>query len=307
MESGIEKSTAWTRLADLKPDQRIAFEALSARFAPLYRLIRGDGEERYLADFYSSAFAQLEPELLPMPSFSFLHSTSISKFIIPSPVKEEARGYLANLSCGLSQARFDALIQEDPVGEPPGMILDPLTSHNQVRIMNDLLHFGHAARCEVDQFDTVVEWGGGYGCLAKLFRRLRAKPATYIIVDFSLMSCVQWLYLATIFGEGSVHLLTGRDDRIEPGKINLVPLALIEKLPPLRAELFISMFALTESSELAQRHVVSREWFGAQRLFFSSFARSRRFSCETVIEGLKASGARFEKMGGDHDTFFAFR
>ena len=114
---------------------------------------------------------------------------------------------------------------------------------------------------------TVIEWGGGYGNMAKLFRRFNNKH-TYTIIDTPLFSCLQWLYLSTIFGEDSVKILRNSEESIYKGKINLLPVCFSESID-LYADLFIATWSLSESSKYAQDYVKSEKFFNAEHLLIA--------------------------------------
>lgn len=98
-----------------------------------------------------------------------------------------------------------------------------LTSHNTVHHLYHLAYYQEKTGIDFRKINTVVEWGGGYGNLAKIFKRLVKKDNTYVIFDVPLLSCIEWLYLATIFGKGKVNVLTTSKGKIQKGKFNLIP------------------------------------------------------------------------------------
>ncbi len=118
---------------------------------------------------------------------------------------------------------------------------------------------------DISTIGTVVEWGGGYGNLAKLFRRLHGGAPTYVVLDIPIFSAVQWLYLSAVLGEQSVSLHTRPGQEVRPGAVNLVPIGLAHDLH-VPADLFVSTWALNESTPHAQAHVRSRRWYGAHSL-----------------------------------------
>lgn len=68
---------------------------------------------------------------------------------------------------------------------------------------------------------TIVEWGGGYGSLARLIRRLSPGDATYALVDAPILCAIAWRYLSDVLGEDAV---AGVDEGgLRPGRVNLVP------------------------------------------------------------------------------------
>ncbi len=89
------------------------------------------------------------------------------------------------------------------------------------------------------------------------------------MIDTPTFSAVQWLYLASVLGEEKVVVHSSESTPIAEGRINILPVGLVDKLSGFPADLFISTWALNESTEEAQRHVVDRRWFGAGRLLLA--------------------------------------
>ena len=141
------------------------------------------------------------------------------------------------------------------------------TSHTSIHHLYHLIRFADKTGCDFEKIDKVVEWGGGYGNMAKIFRRLKPN-STYCIIDTPIFSTLQWLYLSTVLGVENVNLLRQPGDAVQSGKVNVVPLCFVDQLQ-LRADLFLSTWALSESSSVAQDYVISRRWFEADHLLLA--------------------------------------
>ncbi len=137
---------------------------------------------------------------------------------------------------------------EDYVGNPLLLNVTYLTSHNSIHHLYHIIRFLRKTKLKLKGIKTIIEWGGGYGNLAKIFGRLAEENKTYIIIDLPLMCCIQWIYLTTILGENKVNLIQNSDEKIAVGKINLLPVCFIDKYE-LKGDLFVSTWALTESSK----------------------------------------------------------
>lgn len=115
-----------------------------------------------------------------------------------------------------------------------------------------------------DEMDglRVLEWGGGWGNFARLYRTVVPR-STYVIVDLPFMSLVQWRYLSDVLGPDAVTLMH-KPGPIQPGVVTLVPVTFAADLPDVDA--FVSMWALSECSQHAHELVAARRWYGAQHL-----------------------------------------
>jgi hypothetical protein len=200
-----------------------------------------------------------------------------------------------------------AALHEDYAGDPALAFPRHRASANSVHQLYHLARYEEATGMRARDFPTVVEWGGGYGSLARIFRRLPGGPQTYSIVDLPLLSCLQWLYLSTVLGPDEVRLLERSGDAIEDRKINLVPLGLAGPELP-RGELFVSTWALSESSRNAQDAVVGWDWFAATRLLLAHSQPSAELpDAGRVGELARAAGGVSERMDHPRDSFYVFR
>ena len=185
------------------------------------------------------------------------------------------------------------LLREDPVGDPPHCFKSAAgvrTSSNTVHQLHHLLRFQSETRRTIAGARTVVEWGAGYGSLAKLLLRLHGGTPTCVLIDTPVFSAVQWLYLSTVLGERRVVLHLRPGGPIAGGRVNIVPAAFAGELD-LWADLFISTWALNESPPEAQRLVLERDFFGADALLLGMHGG------DPLAAKLVARGARRVPVG----------
>lgn len=254
-------------LALIKRDQKSTFEVLKGKCSQYYNDLRTQDISDFITPLWEDYNKEIEKVILPYPLFSFLRNRSIMKSMFVAAGGKWINEELAFLEKSLPTKRLRTILQEDYVGKPILMNSTYLTSHSSIHIFYHLLKFQDKARINLSQLGTVVEWGGGYGNMAKLFRRVNTK-ATYIIIDTPLFSCIQWLYLATVFGDSAVNILHSIESRIEREKINLLPVCFL-KCHDLNADVFIATWSLSESSKSAQDYVSSLNFFDAKHLLLA--------------------------------------
>ena len=73
----------------------------------------------------------------------------------------------------------------------------------------------------ISTLQTTVEFGGGYGSMASLMRKINPN-GTHIIVDLPEMNLVQTFFLNNAFESNSVNLVSEANPEIATGKINRV-------------------------------------------------------------------------------------
>ena len=168
------------------------------------------------------------------------------------------------------------LLREDYIGLPKITNAHYLTSANRAHHAYHLASYQNATKKSLFDSRCVVEWGGGYGDMARIVRRLNGQT-TYIIIDLPELCALQYIYLSSVESEESVNLVVPGSE-ILSGRINIVSVVsvLLEKIQ-ISGEAFISTWALTESSEESQLWVFNRNFFNADRILmaYSTDANNR--------------------------------
>jgi putative sugar O-methyltransferase len=115
---------------------------------------------------------------------------------------------------------------------------------------------------------TIVEFGGGYGCLARITKQVLS-DATIIIIDLPELIALQSLFLRNTMNDTPVFVHKEIPSSFAKGAIHLVPVYLLKNLS-LETDLFISAFALSESSEIIQSLIGdTKKFFNARYLYLT--------------------------------------
>ena len=203
---------------------------------------------------------------------------------------------------------FEKVLKESVIGKPPRLPA-PLnfTSHNKIHHLYHIYFYLERSKVKPNKIHTVVEWGGGYGNFAVLWWRLNPE-STYIIIDTALFCTVQWLYLSSVLGENQVNLLASKKSSIVPGKINIVPLALLDKLK-ISGDLFVSTWGLSESTAQAQDYVVKKvNWFNCPHLLIGYQNKTKELVYASRLGELaKKDGAKIIDIKFLPNNHYAFR
>lgn len=137
---------------------------------------------------------------------------------------------------------------------------------NSVHHLHHLMRFEQLTGRRVSSIDSVVEFGGGYGNMARIVQNLGG-CTTYSIVDLLLFSCIQYVFLSTVAGSDRVAL--DDDHTRQDAKILLHPLFSTDTSTKLHGNLFLSTWALSESTRAAYDWVTASDWFGANNLLLA--------------------------------------
>ncbi len=248
---------------------RDRFTGLADRFAERFAAVRDCVDPRYVRADWALRNAKLVRDLLPVPGPDFLRHPEIRyQMFVDERVIPHELPYVR------SRLGDDELLAEDTVGAPPTVVLPGSglrTSSNTIHQLHHLLRYQEATGRRVREAGTIVEWGGGFGSLMRLLYRMHGGQPTCVIIDTPIFSALQWLYLSAVLGEGNVVL--HRSGPVTPvaSCVNVVPVGLVDEVD-VDADLFISNWALNESTAAAQRCVVERGWFGADSLLLAMHA-----------------------------------
>lgn len=293
-------------LARKKAEQKDIYDNLKENFAQQYEAVKKYENANTTILAWRDENKKLENVLLPYPPFSFLHNSVIMKEMVVTAGGKRLEHQIDFLESIFSYTKLKKLLEEDYLGKPLILNRKYLTSHNSVHQLFHISKYLETTNCNLNIIKTVIEWGGGYGCLAKIFRRLVPQPMTYILVDTPLFCCLQWLYLSVIFGEKNVNLLLEPRSKIITNKINIVPVELVERLN-LKANIFISTWGLSESSKQCQDGVIGKNWFGANNLLLAYRKTGKTFPYNGRLENfVKKRGAFIEKVPYCPGSNYAF-
>jgi hypothetical protein len=86
------------------------------------------------------------------------------------------------------------LLKEDEVGDPIRYFLYPKSSGNRIRHVYHLKKFCDFSNININMISNVLEIGGGYGCMARIFSKIKNK-IKYVIFDTFEVNLLQYYFL----------------------------------------------------------------------------------------------------------------
>jgi hypothetical protein len=109
---------------------------------------------------------------------------------------------------------------------------------------------------------TIIEFGGGFGTLADIFKQI-LPDVTYVIIDLPELIAIQYLYLASSFDPKKIVVaLPGEPFLLQEGALHLIPSYMLNDIE-ITADIFISNFALSETPLSMQHIIVEKRFFDA--------------------------------------------
>ncbi len=180
-------------------------------------------------------------------------------------------GRIACVRRAFGDSETSKLLAEDPVGAPRICDASLCTSSNRLYHAFHLAMYQQTTGKGFAGDGMIVEWGGGYGDMARLLWRFNAGSnlTTIVLIDLPAVGALQWVYLTAILGRDAVRIIAGPDQKIHKGCVNIMNSAVAFEHPELLPQCFISTWALTESPHPLQSEVVLRDFFGARNVLLA--------------------------------------
>lgn len=120
----------------------------------------------------------------------------------------------------LTWPRWRHAIREDSFGTPARLPWMLETSGNMIHQAYHLFQWEQTTGKTVDGLNRIVEFGGGYGAMARIIRRLGFK-GEYIIYDLPELAALQSYYLSNVGVPSTIHVTNGNDFH-EPPEADLL-------------------------------------------------------------------------------------
>lgn len=158
---------------------------------------------------------------------------------------------------------------------------------NSTHHLHHLMRFEQRTGKKVASIGSVVEFGGGYGNMGRIVHNI-SLCKTYSIVDLLLFSCIQYVFLSTIAGNDKVSFSVGNTNK--NANFLLHPLFSTDTPTNLQGELFLSTWALSESTRAAYDWVTAHNWFGAANLLLAYNEHWKPWQENELEESLTSNG-----------------
>jgi hypothetical protein len=194
----------------------------------------------------------------------FLHNKLISgTMVLGATVNQKNK--LKVIQKNYKPELIKKMLKESAIGCPKISNFNYLTSENSIHQSFHLSSYKQYTTKDIADSQTIVEWGGGYGCLARIVKNINP-TCTYIIMDLPELNALQYVYLSSIFGTESISYNCNQYE-IQTGKINLISSDFIMFLnKSIKVDSFISNWALTESGLDYQSYVKENNFFEADNI-----------------------------------------
>jgi len=172
----------------------------------------------------------LREEILTKKTQDFLNFGVINYTMFHDAKKKEY-DYLVN---NKNKKVWKKILKEIPIGNAPPYKHDFFSSGNLIHTAYNLAQYMDGTGANVNDFDKIIEFGGGYGCMCRIIKQLGFK-GQYIIIDLPEFSHLQEYYLKS---SNQIHNVILLDDY---NKLDNISYSTDEKV------LFIGTWSLSET------------------------------------------------------------
>lgn len=130
------------------------------------------------------------------------------------------------------------------------------------------MYFQEKANKKISGMTHIVEFGGGYGGMTVLLRKL-APHATIVVIDVPVMIVLQEYYVSQTLGHDVVNVVETNNHEIREGLVNFVPISLYSQLSrEFVPDLFVATWSLSEANHRTVSLVESVKFFGAKHILY---------------------------------------
>jgi len=245
----------------------------------------------YIMPKWQSNMEKMEKYFVNKFSFNFLNNKVIKRtmFVNTSGLWKNTELDLIKSFFGIEKTKN--LLKENNIGRPLLNDRQFVTSGNSIHHLYHFAKFFKETGVQPEKIHNVVEVGGGYGNMARLFKKLN-RSVTYTILDLPVFSYIQLVYLRTLFGNDGVNLVDKDNKEIKQGKINILPLdkeLLAELGKSIQCDIFLSTWALSESNKKMQETIRNMTYFKSQYILLAYQKNNSDFSYAEDIKNIAAN------------------
>jgi len=229
------------------------------KFWELYNFLPDDKAE-FMTPFWNDTLDKIKKDFTPEPPLNFLKNGVINHTMFMNMCDRVIKEY-NYLKVNLDKSLLEKLLTETMIGDPNTCEFDGIiTSGNTVHLLHHIIKYINDINKPIPK--NILEWGGGYGNMCRLFHSL-VEGLTYTIIDVKFFTCVQQMYLTQLFGKEKVNV-----GSVKQGKINLMPIGLIDELN-IDTDMFVATWSISESTDAAQQYLIGKEVYRANQFLMA--------------------------------------
>lgn len=242
------------------------------------------GYEKFISDAWLENYSYIENKC--MANYARLLQDGIIKnTMFLSTGGKWQNSQIKYLESQIDRNKLEVLLKENCMGYPTITSRKYNSSHNLIHHLYHLVKFQSETDFDINNVNTVIEFGGGYGSMCRLIKRLNF-ATTYVIIDLPIFSFIQLYYLKNVFGSDEVNIILADNDIIIPNKINLIPIDehLLDNIRTIESDLFIATWSLSEANKYTQGRIYQDNFYNSKYILIAHQKESTKFEYAESIK-----------------------
>ena len=224
-------------------------------------------EKQYNHTFWMGIKNQMKGLILGKPQKNLLQHSAISGQMVRTGIRETQQYEICFLKKCLTE-KTNVLLNQFSETSFSRLAKE---CHEFNCSTNTLGHLFYAAK-SLEQFEnqnisTIVELGSGYGNLARVFKFM-LPDSTLFLIDIPEFLAIQYLFLNMTLPNTEIIMHSSIPKSFMNKAIHLIPSCLINDLS-IKTDLFISTFALSETTDTLQNLVINKRFFDCNVCYIS--------------------------------------
>jgi len=239
-------------------DMQSKYNNLKNKFSTLRDL------DKYSTDYWKTTAKNFDNLIQGVPDINFLNNYNVGEAMVRTDycrIQKFEECYLENCLSDKTKSIIKNFKDNDK---------DLLQKKSTLNCSSSTLgHLFYASKVSENlniSPKTIVEFGGGYGNLSHVFKQIY--PEVTIII-FDLLESIALQYLFLKYTNPNIDIIVHGSpiqDDLQKNAIHLVPIYLLNECS-FTTDLFISTFAITESSNFVQNLVIQKHFFNANLIY----------------------------------------
>ncbi len=246
-------------------------------------------QEKFCHPFWQKTRSDIKGLIKGKPQEDFLKFSAIAGTMVRSGFNNFQKYEIDFLTFGLSEKNRKILFSHN-YDTDFGNLQKLPPFDVSANTLGHLFYIGKILEgCDISKIKTIVEFGGGYGNLARLIKQI-IPQSTLILFDLPETLAIQALFLRYTLKNVRIFVHNKIPNLFKEGAIHLLPVFFVEDLN-VDTNLFISTFALSESTEFLQKVMLNKRFYNADYCYIvgqvNGWGPSKFVNHCTIISGMR--------------------
>lgn len=228
------------------------------------KFLESDDANKFVTTHWKMAAKEIDKLLEDRPNINFLNNYFVGQNMVRGDFTTTQKFEECYLEHCLSKSSNEILKRFKDADN--NLLSKPSKFNLSVNTLGHLFYAIKVAESLKTAPKTIVEFGGGYGNLAHIFKQIY--PQTTIII-FDILESIGLQYIFLKYTNPNLKIIIQEEplqDYYEKNAIYLVPVNFLEQ-SNFNTDIFISTFAITESSDYIQNLVMKKKFFNANLIY----------------------------------------